>query len=715
VVAGPALVNYQWFEGVSGDTTRPVVGATQARFVTPVLTEATAYWVRVGNGWSVRNSATIPVEFSGRPNLIEQSPGARAVTGQSVTLAVRALGENLSFAWYEGEAGDLSRPVPGAAASSFTPPSVASDTAYWVRISNAHGHTDSRTIPLEVNRPVIASAGVTHSLFLKADGTVWATGNNIYGQLTGVPSSARTTPVQIMTDVYAISAGDAYSLFLRTDGTAWACGYNADGQLGDGTTTHRTVPVQVLSNVRAIAAGPTHSLFLKNDGTAWASGSNANGELGDGTTTRRLTPVFALDRVVAIATGGVRGISVPGLPLNGGGHSLFIRDDARAWACGANTFGQLGDGTTTARVLPVPVLAGVKAIAAAYTVDLSLSVASAHSLFLKIDGTAWGSGRNLNGQLGRSGSGNQLSPIPILDEVEALHVGSHHSFFIRRGGDVWACGADHNGQLGLGATSTRRELGLVRTHVASLATGMSHTFFLSSDGSLFAAGSNDSGRLGDGTAIRRLAPTRLDPVIVTPPARQAGAVFSELVASPAETLSYQWFLGASGDVSRPLADTTGPRAWLRADVAPTPYWVRVSNWLGHVDSATIVALPDYDLWAHRFTFVGSDPAPEADADGDGLANLLEYALGTDPLAAQVTGLPASEVGSIEGEARLGLTFTRIADPSLIYEVMASGDLTTWNTIWGSMGDENVAGPVTVHDPVALASGARRFLILRVTR
>ena len=715
VVAGPALVNYQWFEGVSGDTTRPVVGATQARFTTPVLTAATAYWVRVDSGWSVRNSATIPVEFSGRPNLIAQSPGARVITGQSVTLTVQALGEDLSFAWYEGEAGDLSRPVPGASASSFAPPSTASDTAYWVRISNAHGHADSRTIPLEVNHPVVASAGASHSLFLKADGTVWATGSNIYGQQTGIPPITRATPAQIMSEVYAISAGDNYSLFLRTDGTVWACGYNADGQLGDGTTTHRAVPVQVLSNARAIAAGPSHSLFLKNDGTAWASGSNANGELGDGTTTRRLTPVFALDRVVAIATGGVRAFSVPGVPLNGGGHSLFLRDDAQAWACGANTFGQLGDGTTTARVLPVPVLAGVKAIAAAYSPDLSLSAASAHSLFLKTDGTAWGSGKNLNGQLGLSGGGSQLSPILILDEVEAIHAGSHHSFFVRTGGDAWACGRDQSGQLGLGATSGRRELGLVRTNVASLATGVGHTFFVSPEASLFAVGSNSSGLLGDGTVINRLAPTPLNPVIVTPPARQAGSVFSELVASPAETLSYQWYLGASGDVSRPLADIAGPRAWLRADFGPTSYWVRVSNWLGHVDSATVVALPAYDLWAHRFTLAGADPSPEADADRDGLPNLLEYALGSDPLVAQGTGSPVSEVGLIEGEARLGLTFTRIADPSLIYEVRASGDLAAWQTIWGSMGDDNAAGPVTVHDSVALAAAPRRFLLLRVTR
>ena len=50
-----------------------------------------------------------------------------------------------------------------------------------------------------------------------------------------------------MSDVQDISAGDEHSLILKTDGTLWACGNNEYGQLGDGTTTTRDtlVPVQI--------------------------------------------------------------------------------------------------------------------------------------------------------------------------------------------------------------------------------------------------------------------------------------------------------------------------------------------------------------------------------------------------------------------------------------------------------------------------------------
>jgi len=102
-----------------------------------------------------------------------------------------------------------------------------------------------------------------------------------------------------LTGVTALAGGQYHSLAVKSDGTAWAWGYNGYGQLGDGTTTQRTTPVQVkgpggsgyLTGVTAIAAGYYHSLAVKSDGTAWAWGYNTYGQLGDGTTTSRSTPV----------------------------------------------------------------------------------------------------------------------------------------------------------------------------------------------------------------------------------------------------------------------------------------------------------------------------------------------------------------------------------------------------------------------------------------
>jgi alpha-tubulin suppressor-like RCC1 family protein len=133
-----------------------------------------------------------------------------------------------------------------------------------------------------------------------------ACGQGIYGEwgdgnITQNGIGVGNTPVNVnaLTSIIAVCTGDNYSLFLKSDGTVWACGYNGYGNLGNGTTTQIFTPVQIagLSGITAISApsngsgGRMSSLFLKNDGTVWACGDNSYGQLGDGTTVNRLTPV----------------------------------------------------------------------------------------------------------------------------------------------------------------------------------------------------------------------------------------------------------------------------------------------------------------------------------------------------------------------------------------------------------------------------------------
>jgi uncharacterized repeat protein (TIGR02543 family) len=181
--------------------------------------------------------------------------------------------------------------------------------------------------------------GEEHTMILKTDGSLWATGKNNYGQLGDGTTSDQSDPEQVMTGVAAVSAGAYHTMILKTDGSLWATGMNNYGQLGDGTTGNKSTPVQVMTGVAAVSAGAGHTMILKTDGSLWATGMNSSGQLGDGTTGNKRTPEQVMTGVAAVAAGAY--------------HTMILKTDGTLWAMGMNSSGQLGDGTTSNKRTPV--------------------------------------------------------------------------------------------------------------------------------------------------------------------------------------------------------------------------------------------------------------------------------------------------------------------------------------------------------------------------
>lgn len=84
-----------------------------------------------------------------------------------------------------------------------------------------------------------------------------------------------------------ISAGFTHNLLIKSDGTLWARGFNGGGQLGDGTTRNRLSPLQIDTdnNWELITGSLYHSTGIHTNGELCATGVNNYGSLANGTTT----------------------------------------------------------------------------------------------------------------------------------------------------------------------------------------------------------------------------------------------------------------------------------------------------------------------------------------------------------------------------------------------------------------------------------------------
>ncbi|MDQ0059920.1 RCC1 domain-containing protein [Paenibacillus harenae] len=361
----------------------------------------------------------------------------------------------------------------------------------------------------------MVSAGGSHSLVLRQDGTVWAWGNNYWGALGDGSTTDRYAPVQIKSikEVDRVAADDSHSLALLNDGTVWEWGITMPSASWDDPTANPT-PAQVTDNLGnkfdsavAISEGSQHHLALKSDGTVWAWGKNYSGQLGDGTSsddyyTRNIDQVKGLDSVTAISAGAA--------------HNLAINSDGTVWAWGENLFGQLGDGSTTDRHTPVQVQ-GLDSVTAIFA-------GTWHSLALKSDGTVWVWGGNDHGQLGDGTTTIHTVPVqlPSITDVVYVAAGYKYSMAVKSDGTVWAWGENRFGQLGDGSTTDRHTPVQVQglDSVTAIIAGTWHSLALKSDGTVWAWGWNAYGQLGDKTTTNRYTPVQVQGLGETPKAPQ---------------------------------------------------------------------------------------------------------------------------------------------------------------------------------------------------
>ena len=182
---------------------------------------------------------------------------------------------------------------------------------------------------------IAIASGLYHSLMLKADGSAWNSGINDAGQLGQQNITNYSSPVLVVGNHSFIQIstgqrnGDGSAYGLKVDGSLWAWGSNVAGQLGDGTTSNRSSPVLVVGShsFKRVGGGETCCFALKADGTLWAWGINQYGVLGTGNTTSYSSPVQVI--------GGHSFVDiVPSALTNNGA----IKADGSLWMWGRNDY-----------------------------------------------------------------------------------------------------------------------------------------------------------------------------------------------------------------------------------------------------------------------------------------------------------------------------------------------------------------------------------------
>jgi alpha-tubulin suppressor-like RCC1 family protein len=388
-------------------------------------------------------------------------------------------------------------------------PSAPTYYYYRIRSYNIYGESSfsNEVCVANYGNWKTVTLGYNHSLATKSNSTLWSFGKNSSGQL-GLGDSGNGTERNIPTEIGTMAdwatggGGDGYTVSCKTNRTIWAWGNNSYGQLGLGNTVRRMTPAQIGndSDWSKIACGSNYMIALKTNGILFSWGNNDYGQLGLGDTEvgiNKTTPIQ------------IQGSSDWFTVSAGQYHTVSRKTDGAIWAWGNNDYGQLGLGDGEVSInKTTPAQIGNE------TDWETITAGKNYTIGRRITGTIWGWGDNSYGQLGLGDlevGNNKAIPTQIGTDTDwvAIAPGLYHTIAIKNNSTIWSWGANDYGQLGLGEVSNITTPASIGTDSdwSLISAKESYTLACKTNSTLWSWGSNQYGQLGLGDMIDRTVPT----------------------------------------------------------------------------------------------------------------------------------------------------------------------------------------------------------------
>lgn len=265
--------------------------------------------------------------------------------------------------------------------------------------------------------------------------------------------------------IVKVALGEMHSAAIDTEGGLWIWGSNGYGELGNGKRGENLCegnPIKIMDGVTQVSlssgSSDSHSGAVTRDGSLYMWGSNSFGQLGDGTTTDCLKPKKVMSGISQVIAGHRK--------------TAVIKKDGSLWVWGYNGNNDLGTGDRNTYTIPVKILDNV----------VQADLGTSHGGAVKADGSLW-----------MWGSGNGAKPVQVIDSgVKQLSLGHAHSSVVKTDGSLWMWGDNSWGQLGLGQTGegSVKAPRKVMDGVSQVSLGYWESSILKQDGSAWMTGYN---------------------------------------------------------------------------------------------------------------------------------------------------------------------------------------------------------------------------------